>query len=62
MSREDPAAATGQMPYEPNYCECAHLVTLHAFNTKGQRAACSASTCDCRRFAGESRSSEAVSR
>lgn len=46
----DGQESRGDMPYEPTRCECGHLVTLHAFNTKGQRAACSASTCDCRRF------------
>jgi hypothetical protein len=46
----DPGAATGQQPYEPGRCECGELVTLHVINAKGQRAACSASTCACRRF------------
>lgn len=46
----DGQASWGQTPYEPGRCECKHLVTLHAFNTKGQRAACSGSTCDCRRY------------
>jgi len=50
VSRTDPSAATGQRPYEPGRCTCTHLDVLHAFNTKGQRAACSTSTCDCRRF------------
>lgn len=46
----DLQAATGQQPYEPTRCECGELVTVHAFNTKGQRAACSSSTCPCKRF------------
>lgn len=46
----DGQKSTGQMPYEPLPCECTHLVTLHKPNTKGQRAACSRSDCDCRRF------------
>lgn len=46
----DLQAATGQQPYEPARCECGELVTVHAFNTKGQRAACSGSTCPCKRF------------
>jgi hypothetical protein len=46
----DPGAATGQQPYEPGRCKCGQLVTLHVINAKGQRAACSASTCACRRF------------
>lgn len=31
-------------------CVCKHLVTLHAINGKGQRAACSSGRCDCRIF------------
>lgn len=46
----DGQASTGQQPYEPGYCECGHRVTFHDFNTKHQRAACSSSTCSCRRF------------
>lgn len=40
----------GQQPYEPARCGCAHSALLHVINGKGQRAACSASTCPCRRF------------
>lgn len=53
MSRSDPGAATGQIPYEPTRCTCTHLVTLHAINTKGQRSACTKSgprACGCRVF------------
>lgn len=46
----DAGAATGQMPYEPGRCECRHLVTFHAFNGKGQRATCTRTDCECRRF------------
>lgn len=46
----DGQKSTGQIPYEPSQCTCRHLVTLHAFNTKGLRAACSSSRCSCRLF------------
>lgn len=46
----DGQESRGQQPYEPRRCECAHPVNLHVINAKGQRAACSASTCDCRRY------------
>ena len=46
----DGQESRGDIPYEPGYCGCSHLVTLHVINTKGQRAACSASTCHCRRY------------
>lgn len=62
MSRQDPGAATGQQPYEPGRCTCEHLVTLHAINGKGQRAACSASTCGCRRYVAAQVATGAVSR
>lgn len=57
MSTTDPSAATGMIPYLPSRCECGELATLHAINGKGQRAACSSSLCDCRRFvkAGDDR-------
>jgi hypothetical protein len=48
----------GDMPYEPGRCECAHLVTFHVINGKGQRAACSRSDCACRRYVA----AEAVAR
>lgn len=50
MSRQDPSAATGQVPYELGECECGELETLHVLNDKGERRACSASTCSCRRY------------
>jgi hypothetical protein len=50
VTAQDPGAATGQQPYEPTFCECTHRVTLHAFNTRGMRAACSSSRCACRLF------------
>lgn len=65
MSRQDPSAATGQMPYEPCRCTCKHPVQLHAFNTKGQRATCTAhepQACGCRRYVAAQVSAEAVSR
>lgn len=48
MSAPDPTVAR---------CTCRHLVSLHAINGKGMRAACSGSQCDCRLFvkAGASR-------
>jgi hypothetical protein len=46
----DGQESRGDMPYEPTRCGCTHLSPLHVINTKGQRAACSASTCNCRRF------------
>jgi hypothetical protein len=46
----DQGAATGQTPYPIGRCQCGELVTVHAINTKGQRAACSSSNCDCRRY------------
>lgn len=49
----DQGAATGQIPYEPGRCECAHLVTFHVINGKGQRAKCSRSDCACRQFVAE---------
>lgn len=54
MSRTDPGAATGQIPYPPARCECTHLVTLHVPNTRGIRARCQ--QCGCPLFvkAGES--------
>lgn len=59
MSRQDPGAATGQMPYAPARCECGHLVTLHAFNTARLRAACTVrgvKACGCRLFVAEAAS------
>jgi hypothetical protein len=57
VSRQDPGAATGQVPYEPTRCTCQQpqvcigLSTLHKPNpTTGVRGACSNSNCDCRRF------------
>lgn len=50
MTAVDPGAATGQQPYEPTRCTCGDLVTLHAFNGKGMRAACSSSRSACRLF------------
>jgi hypothetical protein len=55
----DGQASWGQIPYEPTRCECGELVTLHALNTKGQRAACSSSTCGCKRFVAAEVSSRA---
>lgn len=46
----DGQESRGDMPYEPTRCECRHLVTFHAFNTKGQRATCTRTDCACRRF------------
>lgn len=43
----------GQLPYEPTRCTCGELVTLHAINGKGQRAACTNSNCPCKRFVAE---------
>lgn len=51
MSATDPGAATGMIPYLPSRCVCGDLSTLHVINGKGERAACSSSLCDCRRFA-----------
>lgn len=53
MSRQDPGAATGQMPYPPRRCECGDLDAVHAFDSNGVRAACSSSLCGCRRFVAE---------
>lgn len=53
----DQGAATGQQPYEPGRCECAHLVTFHVINGKGQRGKCSACV-PCRRYVA----AEAVAR
>ena len=53
MSRRDPGAATGGIPTEPGRCSCTHLVTFHKPATGG-RGACSASTCNCRRYTEES--------
>lgn len=50
MSRQDPGAATGQVPYDLTRCTCGCLSSLHAINAAGRRAACSNSNCDCRRF------------
>jgi hypothetical protein len=61
VSRQDPGAATGQMPYEPGRCECGDLETLHVLNDKGERKACSSSTCGCRRYAAQALA-EAASR
>lgn len=46
----DGQASFGQQPYEPGRCGCAHLVTFHAINDKGQRAKCVRSDCTCRRY------------
>lgn len=58
VSAQDPGAATGQQPYEPDRCECGDLEPVHAFDTNGRRKACSSSLCGCRRFVA----AEAVSR
>lgn len=53
MSATDPGAATGQPIVEPSRCTCSHLVSLHAINTQGFRAACSKGgpdACGCRLF------------
>ena len=53
MSRHDPSAARGQIPYEPGpACRCTHPETVHAIGTRG-RTACSASSCGCRRYTPE---------
>lgn len=62
MSRQDPGAATGQQPYELGRCECGELETLHILNDAGERRACSASMCACRRYVAVHESAEAVSR
>lgn len=50
MSRTDPSADRGQLPYEPGpRCRCTHLETVHQIGTRG-RTACSASGCGCRRY------------
>lgn len=49
MSRRDPGAASGGIPREPGQCRCPHLEPLHKPGANG-RGACSASTCDCRRY------------
>lgn len=47
----DGQESRGDIPYELDHCECRHLETLHAISeSSGKRTACSASTCDCRRF------------
>jgi hypothetical protein len=58
----DGQESRGDIPYEPDYCECAHLVTLHVIGGSGRRGACSASTCACLGFVAETRSAGAVSR
>lgn len=50
MSRTDPSAAYGQIPYEPGRCRCGHLEPIHALTDRGKRGGCSASTCACRRY------------
>lgn len=53
MSRTDPSAATGQVPYPPSRCTCGHLVTLHSINEKGQRVGCTVrgvEACRCKVF------------
>ncbi|MEU7904148.1 hypothetical protein [Actinoplanes sp. NPDC049118] len=50
MSRQDPGATTGQMPYELSRCTCGCLSSLHKLTDAGERATCSNSNCGCRRF------------
>ena len=53
MSRQDPGAANGGIAVEPGRCACSHLMPLHVPGKTG-RGACSASTCNCRRYTEES--------
>ena len=53
MTAVDVGAANGRIPVEPARCTCRHLVSLHALNGKGMRAACSKrgpNPCPCRLF------------
>lgn len=49
MSRQDLGAANGGVAVEPGRCTCRHLIALHKPATTG-RGACSASTCNCRKY------------
>jgi hypothetical protein len=50
MSRQDPGAATGQIPYLPTRCTCGCLSTLHNLTPAGKRTGCSNSNCSCKAF------------
>ncbi|BCJ64120.1 hypothetical protein Prubr_11410 [Polymorphospora rubra] len=49
MTHQDPGAAAGTIPTEPGRCECGDLEPIHVIGPRG-RGACSASTCDCKRY------------
>ncbi|WKU07982.1 hypothetical protein [Micromonospora sp. HUAS LYJ1] len=50
MTRRDPGAAGSTVATEPGRCECRHLEPLHVLGARG-RGTCSASTCNCPRYA-----------
>jgi hypothetical protein len=46
VTRQDAGAASGQQVYPPlTRCVCGELITVHMFDSKGRRAACSYSNC-----------------
>lgn len=60
MSRQDPGAATGQIPTQLGYCTCRReqvcigLESLHKpHDVTGVRGACSNSNCPCERYTKE---------